>query len=95
MRDLHKTSKGGDVDGCSRGGGLAAEPNPEPIRHGEPSQEAQRVVPPASPHCLRLLRCPSLSSILSHQGFVHHSDHVIDILEISVVMGGFRAAEGD
>ena len=87
MRDRHKTSK------QMRMGALKAEPNPEPTRHGEPSQEAQRVVPPASPHCLRLVRSPCPSLFSSHQGFVHHSDHVIDNLEISLLMRGFRAAE--
>ena len=30
----------------------------------------------------------------SHPGLVHHSELVIDILEISLAMGGLRAAEG-
>ena len=83
------------TDRSLNSGESTRKPKPESTRHGEPSQDDHLVKHTTSPHCLRLLRSPCLSTLQVDPGFVHHSDHVIDNPEISVAMGGFRAAEGE
>ena len=75
-------------------GESSRKPKPEPTRHGETSHDGHRGCHPNLPNCFHLLRSPCPSTLQANQGFEHHSDHVIDILEIPVVMGGFRSAEG-
>ena len=75
-------------------GESSRKPKPEPTRHGETSQDGHWGCRPNLTHQLRLLRSPYRSTLQVDQGLVHHSDHVIDILGIVLVMGGFRAAGG-
>ena len=93
MRDLHKTSKGERMDRLWLEAS-EAEPNPEPTRHGEASQDGLLEIYSPSHHCLRLLRSPCPSTHQANQGLVDHSDHVIYVFQMLLLMGGFRSAEG-